>query len=65
MKRSEMINAMWEYIQTVDNDYYEKYIDKDNIEFLLELIEQLGMKPPLIKAKGFFGDEYRHEWEKE
>jgi len=45
VKRSEMLELMWEYIQDVEHNY-DLYMSKETTERLLELMENAGMLPP-------------------
>lgn len=70
MKRSEVVDLMWKYVQQVENNY-DRYMTKNNVDDLLRLVELAGMKPPPVRLKEFddeFGSDFlvsRFEWEKE
>lgn len=72
MKRSDMIELMWKFIQTVERDY-DYYMEKHDTEELLNKMEQAGMLPPLQQCKvipdevrgGFKHSECKREWEEE
>jgi hypothetical protein len=48
MKRSEMVNIMWEYIKEINNDW--SYMEKKDTNLLLTLMQSHGMSPPKVKA---------------
>ena len=47
MKRSEMIELMWAFIQSVEDDY-DRYMDKESVGELLAEVEKAGMLPPFV-----------------
>jgi hypothetical protein len=49
MKRSEMVQLIWNYIQSVECDY-DCYMDEDSCNTLLRKIELAGMRPPFCSA---------------
>lgn len=48
MKRSEMVQLIWDYVQSVECDY-DCYMDQDNCDELLRKMELAGIRPPKIK----------------
>lgn len=67
MKKSEMVNILFEALQKWESCKIEKRTAKD----ILKVIEKAGMIPPLTKFKDpghFLGDEFEYEsceWEDE
>lgn len=64
MKRSEMVNLMWLFIQEIEDDY-DRYMDEETTEKLLTFIEKIGMLPPdrdIIIEKHLCTD---NKWDKE
>ena len=67
MKRSEIIETIWEYIQEIETDY-DIYMRKENCDGLLTRLENKGMKPPsYVKKFTEDGTEYIvfNKWEPE
>lgn len=62
MKRSEMINLIWRYVESIESDY-DLYLHYDDISPLLDLIELAGMSPP--KTPKEYPGLIRNEWEDE
>lgn len=61
MKRSEMIDIMWKFIQNIECDY-DVYMKKTDTEDLLDIIEKAGMKPPMYEP---FSGKILFQWEPE
>lgn len=51
MKRSEMIELMWNFIKEVECDY-DYYMEESDVEELLTKMELSGMLPPIIQING-------------
>jgi hypothetical protein len=70
MKRSEMVNLIWQYIQEVERDY-DRYMEEENASELLLKIEQAGMLPPpqtnkiIYDEKGPKHNEATRQWDDE
>jgi hypothetical protein len=45
MKRSAMLEFMWNFIQNIENDY-DKYMEESDVDDLLKAMEEIGMSPP-------------------
>lgn len=57
MKRSEFIIKLRDIVNT-NIIYEEQEIDLDQIERVLDVAEQLGMKPPSVPSKVIKGSNY-------
>jgi hypothetical protein len=55
MKRSAMLEFMWNFIQNIENDY-DKYMEESDVDDLLKAMEEIGMSPP------FDHDMYYNTW---
>ena len=68
MKKKEMIRKLAVFLKNCcpseyQNDSY-KALKADAI-LLLDVIEKSGMKPPLRKVQGVFGDDWQNVWEED
>ena len=45
MKRSKMVDIMWEFIENIEDDY-DRYMSRSSTEALLDKMIEVGMIPP-------------------
>lgn len=65
MKRSEMVDGIWAFVQHVENDY-DVYFTREDCDRLLSLIEKVGMCPPVTELAVIEGEPILgHKWDKE
>lgn len=69
MKRSEMVQLIWDYVQYVESDY-DIYMEKQDCDRLLAGLEKAGMLPPLVKNDDYddvrkSGRHYINVWDLE
>lgn len=51
MKRSEMVDKIFEYLKSQTGEYNEVEIYVSTAEDILKLIEKEGMQPPLVTSE--------------